>query len=84
MSADDTILIIKKKNGLYEVRHSSASSLVHELEGIEPTLDDLKLSTIADDVKTEAEAFEIAHKVEQEWAEEGFPCEYGVRKINIK
>ena len=81
MSADDTILIIKKKNGLYEVRHSSASSLVHELEGIEPTLDDLKLSTIADDVKTEAEAFEIAHKVEQEWAEEGMEVEYGVRII---
>ena len=81
MSADNEIIILKKKNGLYEVRHSSASSLVHELEGIEPTLDELKLSTIADDVKTEAEAFEIAHKVEQEWAEEGIEVEYGIRII---
>ena len=26
-------------------------------------------------------SFEIAHKVEQEWAEEGMPVEYGVRII---
>ena len=35
----------------------------------------------ADDIKTEAEAFEIAHKVEQEWAEEGMEVEYGIRII---
>lgn len=53
MSADNLIRIKKKENGLYQVRHESASSLIHALEGTEPTADELLLSIIADDVDKE-------------------------------
>ena len=66
MSADNLIRIIKKENGLFQVRHEFASSLIHALNDIEPTRDELLIEIIADDVNDYESAIEKANKFEQE------------------
>jgi hypothetical protein len=78
MSADNLIRVRRKANGLYQVRHESASSLIHALNDIEPTEDELLLSIIADDVDGLDKAVEKAEAFEQECEEEGYPVEYGI------
>lgn len=81
MSADNQILIRRKTNGLYEVRHCSDSSLSHELAGETPSLDDLTLRIVADDVDGLDKAREIAQKFEQKIEEDGMCVEYGIKII---
>jgi len=81
MSADNEILIRKKKNGLYEVRHMSASSLIHALNEIEPTFEELTLSVVADNIETIEEAYKIAEQEERKAEEDGYYVEYGIRNI---
>lgn len=78
MSADNLLRIKRKPNGLYQVRHESASSLAHALAGVEPTEDELLLSIVADDVKTKDEALEKAREFEKECEYWGCPVEYGI------
>ena len=75
MSADNLIRIKKKKNGLYQVRHESASSLAHALAGVEPTEDELLLEIIADDIKGRENAIQKA----EEWQENSGYVEYGIQ-----
>lgn len=77
MSADNLIRIKKKPNGLYQVRYENASSLVHEMEGIEPTEEELLIRIIADDVDHE-EARRQAEAFEDELDSEMIGLEYGI------
>ncbi len=81
MSADNEITIRRKQNGLYIVKHMSASSLIHALEEVEPTEEELTLSVIADDVDGLDKASEIAHNFQQEIEEDGGYVEYGINII---
>lgn len=78
MSADNLVRIKRKENGLYQVRHESASSLIHALNGIEPTEDELLLKIVADDVKSRGEALEKASDFVKEVEEDGGEVEYGI------
>lgn len=77
MSADNLIRIKKKENGLYRVTHESASSLIHALNGLEPTEEELTLEVIADDID-EKTAKKEAIKFEREIEENGGEVEYGI------
>ncbi len=79
MSADNLIRIKKKKNGLYQVRHESANSLVHALAGVEPTEDELLLGVIADDVKGRTNSIKIAEEYIEEYENRGGYVEYGIQ-----
>ncbi len=72
MSANNEIVIKKKENGLYQVRHSFVDSLVHAMANVEPTEDELLIEILADDVKELQEAINIANKyMENEEVEYG-------------
>ena len=73
MSANNCVRVIKKNDGLYQVRHESTSSLIHALVGVKPKRDELLLEIIADDVKDHKKAMEIAVN----WNVENY-TEYGV------
>ena len=78
MSADNLVRIKQKKNGLYQIRHESASSLAHALAGIEPTEDELLLEIVADDIKGHDRAI-LEAKVFVEYVEKGGgEVEYGI------
>ena len=78
MSADNLIRIKLKKNGLYQVRHESASSLVHTLAGIKPKEEELLLKVMADDIKGYSDALKEAKKFLEEMEDEGREVEYGI------
>lgn len=84
MSADNCIRIRKKENGKYQVRHESASSLMHALAEVEPTPDELLLHIIADDVDGYENAMKVAQEFLREVEEEGGEVEYGVVDENWK
>ena len=80
MSADNEILIRRKQNGLYEVRHMSVSSLVHELVGKVPSIEELTLQIVADDIDGQDKAMEKAQAFQLQIEEDGGYVEYGIRK----
>lgn len=75
MSSDDLIRIKINKEKKYQVRHEFASSLIHELNGLKPTQDELLIQMVADNVPTKEEAIKIASKFE---SEQDIPVEYGI------
>ena len=68
---------------MYQVRYESASSLIHALNDIEPTEDELLLNIIADDVDTE-EAHKKAVKFVENYEQDGGIVEYGIVDDNWK
>ena len=78
MSADNLIRIKKKDNGLYQVRHESASSLVHAFAGIEPTEEELLLCIVADNVEGHENACKKAEEFVEEIEMDGGYVEYGI------
>lgn len=81
MSADNLITIRRKQNGLYVVKHMSASSLIHTLNEVEPSEEELTLSIVADDVDGLDRAKELAENFQQEIEDEGGYVEYGISII---
>lgn len=78
MSADNLVRITKKKNGLYQVRHESASSLIHALQNIEPTEEELLIEVIADDIDKREDAIKKAQEFIEEYEQDGGIVEYGI------
>jgi len=78
MSADNLIRIKKKENGLYRITHESASSLVHALNNIEPTEEELTMGVIADDIDNYEDALILAKNCQREIEEDGGEVEYGI------
>ena len=79
MSADNLIRIKEKKNGLYQVRHESASSLAHALSDVEPTEEELLLEIIADNVKGRENAIRKAEEYSDDFHSKGGFIEYGIQ-----
>ena len=79
MSADNEVIIRRKQNGLYIIKHCSASSLVHALNDLTPTEDELTLNIIADNVDGLDNAIKKAEDWIEEYEEEGGIVEYGYR-----
>ena len=73
MSANDEVLIRRKQNGLYEIRHLWAE---------DGTVEELTISTIADDIDGLENAVDRANKYLEEEADEGRYVEYGLRILN--
>lgn len=78
MSADNLVRVKQKENGKFQVRHESASSLVHALAGVDPTDDELLIEIVADDVDEHGKALEFAHKFVRDYEDDGGEVEYGV------
>lgn len=81
MSADNEVIIRRKQNGLYEIKHCSASSLVHALNDLIPTEDELTLNVVANDVDGLDNAIKKAEDWIEEYEEKGGIVEYGYRVI---
>lgn len=82
MSADNEVIIRRKQNGLYIIKHCSASSLIYALSDLIPTEDELTLNIIADNVDGLDNAIKKAEDWIEEYEEEGGIVEYGYRVIN--
>lgn len=78
MSADNLVRIKRKKNGKFQVRYESASSLAHALADVEPTEDELLMQVVADDAESYEKAFEIARQFVDGYESEGGIIEYGI------
>lgn len=78
MSADNLVRIKKKSNGLYQVRHEFASSLIHALNNIEPTEEELLIEVVNDDVDSYEDALENANDFVRDVEISGGEVEYGV------
>lgn len=69
MSANDEVIIRRKQNGLYDVRHCQAE---------DGTIEENTLEIIADDVDGLGAAVETGNRFIEECEEEGYPVEYGL------
>lgn len=78
MSADNLIRIKKNKVGLYRVTHESASSLIHAMNNVEPTKEELTMSVIANDIDNYEDALILAENYQKEIEEDGGEVEYGI------
>lgn len=79
MSANDEVIVRRKQNGLYEVRHAFVDDLIHTLAGVEPSIEDLTIKMVADDIDGQDKAIEKANNYLEEMEDEGQICEYGLR-----
>ena len=69
MSANNEVIIRRKQNGLYDVRHCQAE---------DGTIEENTIAIIADDVDGLETAVEKANRFMEECEEEGYPVEYGL------